>query len=164
MPTDPTRAARRPGRAWLLISAACLLCVGAALCLLKTLPYSSCLLMNVPGPQLAFSRRIEDALGNFPLDLGGYRAAHSLQAFRNLFVTYCAGTQGLAAATCVNDLFADRFAFGAARQDFCDRRYDPGAALAPHAGQSGTLHAAFRLDGRHPAVGGLAGACDPVHV
>lgn len=72
------------------------------------------------------------SVGPLRWDVPAYRAAPSLAPFRELFAEHCPGRQGLAAATCMSDVFARAFKHGNPTTEFLHATYDPAAALALH--------------------------------
>lgn len=83
--------------------------------------------------------RPPDPDGNFSIgplrwDVATYRTAASLAPFRALYAQHCAGTRGLAAATCVSDVFAKAFKHGGPTREFVQSEYDPPRDLAAHLG------------------------------
>ncbi|MGV3625183.1 MAG: hypothetical protein ACO1OB_30500 [Archangium sp.] len=126
---------RAPG----LLTVACLLVgVVGSLALLRALPYSTSFI--IPASEVEASTRpsARFSLGDLSWDLETFKAAPSLQRFRDVFEPSCGRFQGLDAARCVVDLIKARSPNGAPLHEFVDERFNPVATLDEHlAGQPG---------------------------
>jgi hypothetical protein len=67
-----------------------------------------------------------------------FERASSLESVRVLTRQHCPGLAGFALATCLSNVFAQRFPNGGPRREFFDRQYDPTAVFMGHfAGEPG---------------------------
>jgi hypothetical protein len=102
-------------------------CLGLAM-----LPYSTSLIEWVDEAEVLRPPGETFRVGALTWDMGRYRSAVELQAFRDAFGPTCAGHVGLAAARCVAEVLTAKSPSGTPTVEFVDASFDPPTALRKH--------------------------------
>ena len=127
-------AERRSRRRYLSVGLGLLTLTLVGVAALRTLPYSTSLIERVDEAEVLLAPGQVFRAGSLVWDLGLYRAAPSLQTFRDVFGPECAGKVGLEAARCVTDVLKAKSPRGSPTIEFVDANFDPSSALRSHMG------------------------------